>query len=201
MDPTDERFDAKVTVLMENVRHHVEEEESDLFPKVRKQLTRKQLADVGEALEKAKKYAPTHPHPRSPDAPPSNLIVGAAAGVADKVSDTISGVAHGGFDAAHDLIASILDGKPAPRRTTGTATERRTETSVRSGAATAEQKVAAAARKASSTTSRASTTTKRSAKKAARTTKKSATRAPAKASRSTKKSASRSTTKATTRAR
>ena len=41
MDPADERFDAKVTVLIENVRHHVEEEESDFFPKVRDELGRK----------------------------------------------------------------------------------------------------------------------------------------------------------------
>jgi hypothetical protein len=33
MSPEDEHFDAKVTVLMENVRHHVEEDE--YFPKVR----------------------------------------------------------------------------------------------------------------------------------------------------------------------
>ena len=38
MDPADERFDAKVTVLIENVRHHVEEEESEFFPKVRDEL-------------------------------------------------------------------------------------------------------------------------------------------------------------------
>ena len=31
----DERYDAKVTVMMEQVRHHVEEEETDWFPKVR----------------------------------------------------------------------------------------------------------------------------------------------------------------------
>ena len=35
LDPRDERFDAKVTVLIENVRHHVDEEESEYFPKVR----------------------------------------------------------------------------------------------------------------------------------------------------------------------
>lgn len=35
MDPTDELYDAKVTVLGEQIDHHVEEEESDMFPKAR----------------------------------------------------------------------------------------------------------------------------------------------------------------------
>ena len=35
MDPTDEMYDAKVTVLGEYIEHHVEEEEGEMFPKVR----------------------------------------------------------------------------------------------------------------------------------------------------------------------
>jgi hemerythrin superfamily protein len=84
MDPTDERYDAKVTVLKENVEHHVEEEEQDWFPKVREAMGRKALQELGAAMEKAKKTAPTRPHPRSPDTPPGNLVVGAAAGVVDR---------------------------------------------------------------------------------------------------------------------
>ena len=59
MDPAEERFDAKMTVLIENVRHHVEEEEQEFFPKVRAELDRNALAEVGEALEAAKQAAPS----------------------------------------------------------------------------------------------------------------------------------------------
>ena len=48
MTPTDERFDAKTTVLIENVTHHIEEEEQEWFPKVREGLGRKALQEIGE---------------------------------------------------------------------------------------------------------------------------------------------------------
>lgn len=56
-----ERFDAKATVLIENVTHHIEEEEQDWFPKVRAGLGRKQLQDIGAKLEQARQKAPTSP--------------------------------------------------------------------------------------------------------------------------------------------
>src|SRR5262245_46431683 len=68
LDPQDERFDAKVTVLIENVRHHIKEEQDDFFPKVRAQLSRAAMNDLGNALAEAKRTAPTRPHPRLPDA-------------------------------------------------------------------------------------------------------------------------------------
>jgi hemerythrin-like domain-containing protein len=40
LSPDAERFDAKTTVLIENVTHHIDEEEQDWFPKVREGLGR-----------------------------------------------------------------------------------------------------------------------------------------------------------------
>ena len=61
MKPTDERFTAKTTVLIENVAHHIEEEEDEWFPKVREGLGRKQLQEIGAEMLEAKKKAPAQP--------------------------------------------------------------------------------------------------------------------------------------------
>ena len=61
LSPDHETFDAKVTVLIENVRHHVEEEEQEWFPQVRKALGRNRLLELGERLEAAKPQAPSDP--------------------------------------------------------------------------------------------------------------------------------------------
>ncbi len=95
LDPEAERFDAKVAVLIESVRHHVKEEERDIFPKMRKAFSRKELEDLGSALDNAKKLAPTRAHPRSPDVPPGNLIAGTAAGLVDRARDGAAAVVEG----------------------------------------------------------------------------------------------------------
>lgn len=61
LDPTDERFDAKMTVLIESVRHHVEEEEKEWFPDVRKAMGRNRLTELGAQMENAEKKAPGEP--------------------------------------------------------------------------------------------------------------------------------------------
>ena len=50
MSAEDDAFDAKVTVLMENVRHHVEEEESELLPQSEDVLGEDELARLGEEM-------------------------------------------------------------------------------------------------------------------------------------------------------
>ena len=51
LSPEDAQFDAKVAVLREQVEHHVEEEEGELFPKVRKMLGADELEDLGVVME------------------------------------------------------------------------------------------------------------------------------------------------------
>jgi hemerythrin superfamily protein len=46
----DEQFEARMTVLKEQVEHHVEEEEKELFPKVRKACSREELEDLGARM-------------------------------------------------------------------------------------------------------------------------------------------------------
>jgi hemerythrin superfamily protein len=61
MSPDDERFNAKTTVLIESVTHHIEEEEQDWFPKVRQGLGRKQLQEIGAEMERLREKAPRKP--------------------------------------------------------------------------------------------------------------------------------------------
>ena len=95
MDASDERFDPKVRVLIDNVRHHIAEEERELFPKVEKALSSEHLRDLGEELETAKKVAPTRPHPRAPDSPPANMVAGLVSFWMDRGRDVVKAVTPG----------------------------------------------------------------------------------------------------------
>jgi len=61
MKPDAERFTAKTTVLIENVRHHIEEEEDEWFPKVREGLSRTTLREIGAEMLETRAKAPTRP--------------------------------------------------------------------------------------------------------------------------------------------
>src|SRR5215813_13638471 len=51
MSSDEPQFDAKVKVLKEQIEHHVEEEEKELFPKVRRMLAKVELEDLGLVME------------------------------------------------------------------------------------------------------------------------------------------------------
>jgi hemerythrin superfamily protein len=69
MEPSDDAFEAKVKVLKEDVEHHVEEEEEELFPKVKKLFDQGQLETIAAAMEQTEGELREAGNPR--DAVPS----------------------------------------------------------------------------------------------------------------------------------
>jgi hemerythrin superfamily protein len=91
VDETDPKFDELVGKLIEDIRHHLKEEEDDLLPKMREACAAAELTELGKKFERAKKLAPTRPHPSAPDHPPANKIVGPGVGLIDRLRDALSG--------------------------------------------------------------------------------------------------------------
>src|SRR3954447_22513623 len=88
--PEDPEFDRLLGKLIADIRHHIEEEETDLLPKLQAACSSDDLADLGEKVLRAKAVAPTRPHPSAPDKPPMNKLLGPGASLVDRMRDALS---------------------------------------------------------------------------------------------------------------
>lgn len=90
IDPLSAEFLDELRLLKTDVLAHASHEERDVLPYLAKLAPddRQMLAD---RYERARMIAPTHPHPKAPDKPPGNLLLGPVAAVADRVRDAIRG--------------------------------------------------------------------------------------------------------------
>jgi hemerythrin superfamily protein len=91
VDATDPRFDQLLSQLTRIIRHHIEDEESDLFRRLREACSRDELVALAGKVQAAKKAAPTRPHPAAPDRPPANKMLAPGAGLVDRMRDALSG--------------------------------------------------------------------------------------------------------------
>jgi hemerythrin superfamily protein len=91
VDPADPRFDQLLAHLTRTIRHHVQEEEADLFPRLRAAVAREELMDLAAKVEAVKRIAPTRPHPAAPDHPPANKLLAPGTGLVDRMRDALSG--------------------------------------------------------------------------------------------------------------
>lgn len=87
----DPRFDSLMTQLMSEIRSHVADEEQNLFPQLEAACPPDALMDLGDKVRRAKKMAPTRPHPSAPDTPPANKLLAPGAGLVDRMRDMLSG--------------------------------------------------------------------------------------------------------------
>jgi len=64
MDGGEDQFAAKVKVLQEDVEHHVEEEEGEMFPKVEKLFDDEQLEAIGALMDETQEQLKREGNPR-----------------------------------------------------------------------------------------------------------------------------------------
>ncbi|MFE9700708.1 hemerythrin domain-containing protein [Streptomyces sp. NPDC006270] len=91
----DPQFDHLVAKLKLEVSEHVRDEENRLFPLLAASCTPEALDELGDQVRRAKKTAPTRPHPSAPDTPPGNKLLGPGAGLVDRVRDALTGRGQG----------------------------------------------------------------------------------------------------------
>jgi hemerythrin superfamily protein len=91
IDANDAEFMTVFRRMSDDVKQHVQEEEDELFPKLREHTSAEEMRELGKKIEMAKKVSPTRPHPSSPDTPPLNKILGPGVGLVDRVRDKLSG--------------------------------------------------------------------------------------------------------------
>jgi hemerythrin superfamily protein len=91
VEPSDQTFMELVRQLQAQLSHHANDEESDQFPKLRVHIPSEKLVDMGEKVEKAKKLAPTRPHPSAPHSELFHKTVGPGIGMVDRLLDKLTG--------------------------------------------------------------------------------------------------------------
>ena len=90
-DAKGQTFMARIEELEAQLRHHANDEESKQFPLLRAHIGRDQLVALGEQVEKAKRLAPTRPHPSAPHSELFHKTVGTGIGMIDRLRDKLTG--------------------------------------------------------------------------------------------------------------
>lgn len=91
VDASDPTFMPLTKEMEKQLRHHIDDEESDQFPKLRNHIPVDELIDLGNKVDAAKKLAPTRPHPSAPHSELFHKSVGPGVGMVDRLLDKLQG--------------------------------------------------------------------------------------------------------------
>jgi hemerythrin superfamily protein len=91
LDADSPDFDDELATLMKEIRHHIEDEEGEMFAHMRQRIDADELRSLGEQVEAFKKVAPTRPHPNVPNTAGARLAAGPAASLIDRMRDLATG--------------------------------------------------------------------------------------------------------------
>jgi hemerythrin superfamily protein len=91
LEADDPAFDDEFATLMEEIRHHIADEEGQMFAHMRQVIDADELVTLGARVEAFKKVAPTRPHPSVPNEPLPRMAAGPAASLFDRMRDLATG--------------------------------------------------------------------------------------------------------------
>jgi len=171
----DEEWEARLTVLKENVEHHVEEEEGELFDKANDVLTGEQADELGARMqsEKNRKLGYSADQPRRAKAPAKKGKPTKGGGIIGRVVRAVGA----GISAAR---ASQSSGTKKPAKATKKATPKKStgRKAARKAVGKATKKSAAKRTSASKSAGKGATkrSTKSTSKRASKATKRGAKR-------------------------
>jgi hemerythrin superfamily protein len=91
VDVSSPEFDEALRNLETILADHVQDEESEQFPELRRRIPREELVELAGKVETAKKLAPTRPHPGAPNNELFHTLVGPGVGLVDRLRDKLTG--------------------------------------------------------------------------------------------------------------
>lgn len=90
-DVNSAEFEAALRELETLLADHVQDEESEQFPELRRRIPRDELVELAGKVETAKKLAPTRPHPAAPNNELFHKLAGPGVGLVDRLRDKLTG--------------------------------------------------------------------------------------------------------------
>jgi hemerythrin superfamily protein len=91
VDVSSAEFETSLRQLETILADHVQDEESEQFPELRRRVPHEELVELAGKVEKAKKLAPTRPHPGAPNNELFHKLVGPGVGLVDRLRDKLTG--------------------------------------------------------------------------------------------------------------
>ena len=91
VDVSTAEFENHLRHLQTVLADHVQDEESEQFPELRRVVPASELEELAGKVETAKKLAPTRPHPSAPNSELFHKMVGPGVGLVDRLRDKLTG--------------------------------------------------------------------------------------------------------------
>ena len=91
LTPRDTEFEERLVAFASDARAHIAFEEAHAWPLLQASISADQAEALGDQVARAKKLAPTRPHPSVPPQSGAQKVAGPVAGVADRLRDVLTG--------------------------------------------------------------------------------------------------------------